>query len=190
MAILTQLGVPGDQQAWTRLGFTVTDQRIQIGQVCCALSDERSWGFDEIHSEATILGLPTTVQPTLASAQHSCGVTRVDHVVYTVADLDAGITALTATLKTPPRRRCHPRGPNGPEMAFYRVGEAFIEVVAAGTEPALIGLALWSADLDATVSAIRAAGGPISDPKPAVQGGRIATVWRGHLDWGLAIMGP
>lgn len=75
-------------------------------------------------------------------------------------------------------------------MAFYRVGEAFIEVVASGAEPALIGLALRSPDLDATVSATRAAGGPISDPKPAVQGGRIATVWHGHLDWGLAIIGP
>ncbi|OOK79941.1 hypothetical protein BZL29_1786 [Mycobacterium kansasii] len=62
--------------------------------------------------------------------------------------------------------------------------------MASGAEPALIGLALRSPDLDATVSAIRAAGGPISDPKPAVQGGRIATVWHGHLDWGLAIMGP
>lgn len=75
-------------------------------------------------------------------------------------------------------------------MAFYRVGEAFIEVVATGGDPALIGLALWSPDLDATVSAIRSAGGPVSDPKPAVQGGRIASVRAGHLDWGLAIMGP
>lgn len=75
-------------------------------------------------------------------------------------------------------------------MAFYRVGEAFIEVVADGREPALIGLALKSLDLDQTVAQIRSCGGPISDPKPAVQGGRIASVWQGHLNWGLAIMGP
>ena len=189
MAILTQLGVPGDQHAWTTLGFSVADQRVQIGQVCCVLSAERSWGFDEIHADATLLGIPTTVQPAFASTEHLCGVTRVDHVVYTVADLNTGITALTAALGTPPRRRFHPRGTAGPEMAFYRVGEAFIEVVAAESTPALIGLALWSDDLTATVRAIKAAGGPISDPKPAVQGGRIATVWRGHLGWGLAIMG-
>ena len=73
-------------------------------------------------------------------------------------------------------------------MAFYRVGEAFIEVVANGGKPALIGLALKSPDLESTVSQIRSCGGPISDPRPAVQGGRIASVWVGHLNWGLAIM--
>ncbi len=74
-------------------------------------------------------------------------------------------------------------------MAFYRAGEAVIEVVADGREPALIGLALKCADLDGAVSHIRSCGGPISDPRPAVQGGRIASVWSGHLNWGLAIMG-
>ncbi|KZS72869.1 hypothetical protein A4G29_04860 [Mycobacterium kansasii] len=191
MATLTWLGVPGDEQAWITLGFTVDDGEIRIGRVCCAVTGERSWGFDETHDDAAILGVPTTVRPAMTGPVHPCGVTQVNHVVYTVPDLDTGITALTATLGTPPRRRFHPRGPDGPEMAFYRVGEAFIEVVAAtGAEPALIGLALRSPDLDASVNAIRAAGGPISDPKPAVQGGRIATVWHGHLDWGLAIMGP
>lgn len=190
MAILTRLGVPGDQQAWATLGFTITDHTVRIGQVCCVCSDQRSWGFDEVHAEATPLGIRTTVQPVQPGATHACGVTRVDHIVYTVPDLDTGTDALTAVLGAAPRRRFFPRGPEGPEMAFYRVGEAFIEVVAAGTEPALIGLALWSPDLDSSVAAIRAAGGPISDPKPAVQGGRIATVWRGHLGWGLAIMGP
>lgn len=75
-------------------------------------------------------------------------------------------------------------------MAFYRVGEAVIEMVATESDPALLGLALWSPDLDSTVALIRSLGGPISDPKAAVQGGRIATVWHGHLSWGLAIMGP
>jgi catechol 2,3-dioxygenase-like lactoylglutathione lyase family enzyme len=190
MVALTWLGVPGDEQAWAALGFAVDDGAIRIGQVCCVLSEERGWGFDEIHSDPAILGVPTAVQPALTGAAHPCGVTHVDHIVYTVRDLDTAITALTAVLGTPPRRRFHPRGPNGPEMAFYRAGEPFIEVVATGAEPALIGVALWSPDLDATVAAIRAAGGPIGDPKPAVQGGRIATVWQGHLDWGLAMMGP
>ena len=74
-------------------------------------------------------------------------------------------------------------------MAFYRVGEAFIEAVASGQEPAILGVALKTPDLDATVAQIRARGGPISDPKPAVQGGRIASVRSDHLDWGVAIMG-
>jgi len=34
---------------------------------------------------------------------------------------------------------------------------------------------------DATVAQICFAGGPVSDPKPAVEGGRIASVWSEHL---------
>ncbi|MEM6106285.1 VOC family protein [Mycobacterium sp. 050272] len=190
MSTLTWLGVPGDESAWSALGFVVDDDTIRIGRVGCALTVERGWGFDEIRAQPDALGVPTAVRPPVTGAVHPCGVTHVDHIVYTVRELEAAITALTAVLGAPPRRRFHPRGAQGPEMAFYRVGEGFIEVVAAAGEPALIGLALWSPDLDATVTAIRAAGGPIGDPKPAVQGGRIASVWQGHLDWGLAIMGP
>ncbi len=189
MTTLTWLGIPGEEDAWSALGFAVDDRAVQIGHVRCALGAGESWGFDEIHSDPSVLGLSTLCRAAAGGAAHPNGVTRVDHVVYTVPELDTAIGALTAVLGIEPRRRFHPRGPSGPEMAFYRAGEAFIEVVATGTEPQLLGLALWSADLDATVAAIRALGGPISDPKPAVQGGRIATVWHGHLDWGLAIMG-
>lgn len=73
-------------------------------------------------------------------------------------------------------------------MAFYRVGEAFIEVVTSGLPRALVGVAFMADDLDATVAAVRTTGGPIGDPKPAVQGGRIASVWRGHVNWGIAFM--
>ena len=190
MATLTWLGVPGGEDAWAALGFAVDDLTVQIGKVSCALTCESGWGFDEICSGPTALGVKTVRRPSVGGAAHPNGVTHVDHIVYTAPDLDTAIAALSAVLGIEPRRRFHPRGPDGPEMAFFRVGEAFIEVVAAGAQPALIGLALWSADLDATVATIRAAGGPISDPKPAVQGGRIASVWHGHLNWGLAVMGP
>jgi len=189
VATLTRLGVPGGEHAWSTLGFAVEDRAVQIGQVRCEFTSDRSWGFDDIRSDPSILGVPTGRCSAAKGPAHPNGVTHVDHIVYTVRDLDTAIAALTAVLGIEPRRRFHPRGPSGPEMAFFRVGEAFIEVVAAGAEPTLIGLALWSADLDRTVAAIRALGGPISDPKPAVQGGHIATVWHGHLNWGLAIMG-
>ena len=73
-------------------------------------------------------------------------------------------------------------------MAFFTVGEGFIEVVASGRPPALWGIAFSTPDLDACVAAVREAGGPIGDPKQAVQGGRIASVWKGHVDWGIAVM--
>ena len=188
MTTLTWLGVPGDERAWTALGFVVDGGGINVGRVRCTI-DSHGWGFDEIHSDPGVLGVRTVTQPATVPAIHPCGVTAIDHIVYTVGDLDSSIEALDAVLGTEPRRRFHPRGPQGPEMAFYRVGEAFIEVVANGGKPALIGLALKSPDLESTVSQIRSFGGPISDPRPAVQGGRIASVWSGHLNWGLAIMG-
>ncbi|RDI54659.1 VOC family protein [Nocardia mexicana] len=218
MPILTQLGLPGEEKLWAALGFDVEDRRLQIGDVACVVGMQPSWGFDELRGDASALGIPELVNEgatgsddrvdqllehlsdpsstglpsaeSLSGATHPNGVTFVDHIVYTVTDLDEAVAALADTLGTAPRRRFQPRGPSGPEMAFYRVGEAFIEVVATGQAPALIGIAFGTPDLDATVAAVRAAGGPISDPKPAVQGGRIASVWTGHVGWGIAFMEP
>ena len=188
MATLTWLGVPGTARAWTALGFLVDAGGFSVGRVRCSIGDI-GWGFDEIHSDPAVLGVRTVTCPAVDPGNHPCGVTAADHIVYTVPDLDSAVGALNAVLGCAPRRRFHPRGPEGPEMAFYRVGEAFIEVVESGREPALIGLALKTPDLDATVAQIRLHGGPVSDPKPAVQGGRIASVSSGHLTWGLALMG-
>lgn len=56
MATLTWLGVPGDEHAWTTMGFAVDDRAIRIGRVRCALTDERGWGFDEIYARPEVLG--------------------------------------------------------------------------------------------------------------------------------------
>ena len=188
MSTLTWLGVPGDEPAWRALGFAVDGGGFTVGRVRCSIGAS-GWGFDEIHSDPSVLGVRTVTSPAAAPTTHPCGVTAADHIVFTVPDLDSAVDALNAVLGSTPRRRFHPRGPQGPEMAFYRVGEAFIEVVASGREPALIGLALKTPDLDATVAQMRLSGGPVSDPKPAVQGGRIASVRSDHLRWGLAVMG-
>lgn len=188
MSALTWLGVPGDERAWTALGFAVDAGGFTVGRIRCSVG-ESGWGFDEINSDPSVLGVPTITRSASAPTTHPCGVTAADHIVYTVPDLDSAVDALNAVLGSEPRRRFHPRGPDGPEMAFYRVGEAFVEVVAAGREPALIGLALKTPDLDATVAKMRFCGGPVSDPKPAVQGGRIASIRSDHLNWGLALMG-
>lgn len=188
MATLTWLGVPGDERSWTALGFFVEAGGFTVGRVRCSIGD-RGWGFDEIHSDPDVLGVRTVTSPAGVPTRQPCGVTGVDHIVYTVPNLDFAVDALNAVLDSSPRRRFHPRGPDGPEMAFYRVGEAFIEVVESGGEPSLVGVALRTPDLDATVAQIRLCGGPVSDPKPAVQGGRIASVSSGHLKWGLALMG-
>jgi catechol 2,3-dioxygenase-like lactoylglutathione lyase family enzyme len=190
MALLTWLGVPGNSEQWTSLGFTVTSGQIVVGAVSCTTDRAAAWGFDELTSDASALGVPTEVVPRpQAVAAHANGVERIDHVVYTVTDLDDAVAALTAVLGAEPRRRFKPRGEDGPEMAFYRVGDAFIEVVASGHPPDLMGVAFMCPDLDACVAAVRTAGGLIGDPKPAVQGGRIASVPRGFgLPFGVAVM--
>lgn len=188
---LTWLGLPGSASLWACLGFVVDADGLRIGAVACSTNTPAGWGFDEVHADASRLGVPTNVVPTVPKPApgHPNGVTHVDHVVYTVADLDESVAALTDVLGAEPRRRFKPRGEGGPEMAFYRVGEAFIEVVASGKPPALMGVAFMCPDLDVCVAAAREAGGLMGDPKPAVQGGRIASVPKDFgLPYGVAVM--
>ncbi|MEX0875112.1 MAG: VOC family protein [Actinomycetota bacterium] len=193
MALLTWLGVPGSADDWRALGFTNFDgDTFAVGRVVLEPGFDPAWGFEELYTDPKNLGVETNTMSFVLpqTVMQPNGVDRVDHVVYTVPSLDEAVDALNEVLGDEPRRRFHPRGSEGPEMAFYRVGEAFIEVVSSGRPAALMGIAFGGPDLDASVEAVRAAGGPIGDPKPAVQGGRIASVWSGHVGWGVAIMEP
>ena len=190
MAVLTWMGLPGGAEQWSSLGFVVEGVRLVVGRVACDVGVDAAWGFDELNGPADALGVDTrSVAATSVAARHPNTVATIDHVVYTVPDLDGAVGALTAVLGAEPRRRFKPRGEGGPEMAFYRVGEAFIEVVASGRPPSLMGVAFMCPDLEACVAAVRSAGGMMSDPKPAVQGGRIASVPRDFgLPYGVAVM--
>ncbi len=191
MSSLTWLGVPGSAEKWASCGFAVRDGSFALDGVVLECDAEPAWAFDDLNGDAAPLGIPTFAKPRAAAAVvHPNLVDRIDHVVYAVPELNAAVDALTAVIGQPPRRRFHPRGPSGPEMAFFTVGVGFIEVVASGGPAALWGIAFSCPDLDATVEAVRAAGGPIGDPKPAVQGGRIASVWKEHVGWGVAFMEP
>jgi catechol 2,3-dioxygenase-like lactoylglutathione lyase family enzyme len=191
MSRLTLLDMPGSTKAWTSLAFDVSDRTFVVGSVACVIGRAPGWGFDEIRVDPSQAGVPTRqAEGPASTTAHPNGIDRIDHVVYAVPELDGAVDMLTSLLGAPPRRRFHPRGPDGPEMAFFRAGECFIEVVASGRPAALSGVAFNSPDLDATVAAIRAAGGPIGDPKPAVQGGRIASVWREHVGYPIAVMEP
>jgi catechol 2,3-dioxygenase-like lactoylglutathione lyase family enzyme len=184
------MGLPGDASQWSSLGFTVEAGRLIVGRVACDTGTDAAWGFDELHGPADALGVDTRTTPVAPSSNgHPNTVATIDHVVYTVADLDEAVGALTSVLGAEPNRRFKPRGEGGPEMAFYRVGEAFVEVVASGRPPALMGVAFMCPDLDACVAAVRDAGGMMSDAKPAVQGGRISSVPRDYgLPYGVAVM--
>lgn len=191
--ILSALDVPGDAAKWRALGFMV-DGGLVVSHVEFALgADEMGWGFESLNGDAAKLGVPTRVAPAPADTapKHPNGIDEIDHVVYAVPDLDDAIETLNALLDDTPRRRAKPRGPQGPEMAFYRVGDVILEVVGSGRPPALHGVAFSCPDLDATVAAMRDGGfESVGDPKTAVQGGRIASVWRGWVGMPVAIMQP
>lgn len=191
MAALTWMGVPGTAEAWRTCGFEMDGDRFALDGVAFEVGMPASWGFGEVGAGADRLGVPTRVEAEpSASPAHPNAIDGIDHVVYAVPDLDAAAASVEEVLGLELRRRFHPRGPDGPEMAFYRAGPTVIEVVQGPPEPGLWGIAFRCPDLDATVAAVRATGAPIGDPKPAVQGGRIASIWKGHLGWGVAIMEP
>ena len=101
-------------------------------------------------------------------------------------DLERTVAALEAAGLDLRRRREGPTGAGSARQAFFRVGEAILEVVEhppqareAGDAEAparLWGLALLTPDIDATAAA---AGDLIGAPKDAIQPGRrIATFTR------------
>lgn len=75
------------------------------------------------------------------------GVALADHIVYTAPNLESAVDGLNTVLGSAPRRRFDPQVPEGPEMVFFRFGETFIEFVATGWEPALVGEALKTRDV-------------------------------------------
>ena len=107
MSTLTWLGVPGDEPAWAALGFAVVGGEFTVGRVRCSIGAS-GWGFDEIHSDPTVLGVRTVTSPAAAPTAHPCGVTAADHIVYTVPDLNSAVAALNTVLGSAPRRRRPP----------------------------------------------------------------------------------
>lgn len=121
---------------------------------------------------------------------HPNGAVAVDHVVVATPDLDRTLGALAgAGLEL---RRVREVGPA--RQAFYRVGEALLEVVGPAVPDGDGPAAFWG--LTVTVSDLAAAAarlGPLlGAPRDAVQPGRrIATVRRAAgLGTALALMTP
>jgi hypothetical protein len=114
-------------------------------------------------------------------------VSALDHVVAITPDLDRTVAALRAAGLDLRRIREEPTPAGAPKQAFFRLGEAILEVVQEPPEaiqkgggrerPAFFwGLALLAPDLEATASYL---GDRVSEVRDAVQPGRrIATLRR------------
>ena len=133
---------------------------------------------------AATASTPTEVNPA-APAEHSNGVTAIDHVVLLSPDPDRTVAAMEALGEHPRRERRGELGGQPIRQIFFRFGEVIVEVVgapaAAGDGPSTLwGITYDTADIDATAAFFGERTAPV---KPAVQPGRrITTVRHRELD--------
>lgn len=203
---LVQLSVAEPAPAWEALGFAVAGDSTRIGTVEVSFAPSETipapsgsglvgWALTGLAGTGTVDvdGLETTLvepPPAVAPAQHLNGALSIDHVVVMTPDLSRTLDRLAETgLEL---RRTRDAGER--MQAFYRVGEAILEVVGPhqpdGDGPArLWGFVCTVEDLDATGALLGPALGPSGD---AVQPGRrIATVTRAAgIGVPLAFMSP
>ena len=133
---------------------------------------------------AATASTPTEVNPA-APAEHSNGVTAIDHVVLLSPDPDRTVAAMEALGEHPRRERRGELGGQPIRQIFFRFGEVIVEVVgapaAAGDGPSTLwGITYVTADIDATAAFFGERTTPV---KSAVQPGRrITTVRHRELD--------
>ncbi|MEA2472337.1 MAG: hypothetical protein QOE06_252 [Thermoleophilaceae bacterium] len=194
--------------AWRDTGFDVDGDSCRVGTVEVKLAGPGAGrGLVGIAlrglASTELDGLPAraaeTGQPPEPAATHPNGVVRIDHVVAFTPDRGRTVAALEAAGLDLRRLRDEPTPAGGGRQAFFRLGEAILEVVETPREgrgaippdaPArLWGLAFLVDSLD---DPARLLGDRLSEPRPAVQPGReIATLRRdAGLSFGCAFMSP
>ena len=203
---IDELALADDPAAWEALGFTLEGSHCQLGSVMLDLRGSGAgraiieWSLRGVAS-VELDGLATKVSdrpPAGPAPEHANGAVGVDHVVAMSPSLDRTVAALQAAGLDLRRVREEPTPAGAPRQAFFRLGEAILEVVQEPDEvlerhggpdrPArLWGLALLFADLPRAVEML---GEDVSPVRAAVQPGRqIATLRRSAgLSVPLALM--
>ncbi len=101
-------------------------------------------------------------------------VAYLEHLVVMVPQLDEAIVAFERV--GVPCKRIREAG-RGMRQAFFKLEESVFEVVGpSGSEPRCWGLAFMCDDASAAVAVARRNGLQATEPKPAIQGGRIARI--------------
>jgi hypothetical protein len=207
-ATIDEIALADKSERWQALGFTVKDEAVALGTIRLRLLGREAgrgllgWSLRGIAATG-LDGLPTTVstEPLRPAAPaHPNGVSAIDHVVAFSPQLDRSIRALRGAGLDLRRIRDEPTPAGAPRQAFFRLGEAILEVVqiperelarAGGQDaPARFwGLALLTSDIERTVLAL---GEHVSEVRPAVQPARqIATLKRSAgLAVAVALMSP
>jgi hypothetical protein len=191
---LDELVVADAPDAWRACGFAVEGDVCVVGEVRIRFAPEEGRGL----SAWSLRGVGSTELDGLATTRserplpeappaHPNGITVLDHVVAISSRLDRTVAALEAAGHDLRRIREEPTPAGAPRQAFFRLGQAILEVVqepaeaterAGGDRPAFFwGLAFVAPDLDATVAHL---GDRAGEARDAVQPGRrIATLRRG-----------
>ncbi len=204
---LDELVLADEPERWAALGFTVDDGAMQLGSVNVRLAGAGAgrgivgWSLNGL-AGIELDGLPTehSHEPLLGPApEHRNGIVGIDHVVAMTPDLDRSVGALQRAGLDLRRIREEPTPAGAPRQAFFRLGEAILEVVqepaqvvaerGADRPARLWGLALIAPQLDATVTELAPHAGAVRD---AVQPGRrIVTLKRSAgLAVPVALMSP
>jgi hypothetical protein len=193
---------------WEQLGFAVEGDLLALGTIRLRLAGRRAgkgivgWSLRGA-TTSDLDGLPTETSTSPARGpthEQPNGVSAIDHVVAFSPLLDRTIDALRAAGLDLRRVREEPTPAGAPRQAFFRLGEAILEVVQipdgelarAGGNDARArfwGLALIASDLERSVAALSE---HMSEIRTAVQPGRrIATLRRSAgLAVPLALMTP
>lgn len=192
---IDEIALADEPEHWEQLGFVIDGDLLALGTIQLRLVGRGAgkgivgWSLREAAS-SELDGLPTkaSTSPSRAPApEHPNGVSAIDHVVAFSPRLDRTIGALRAAGLDLRRVREEPTPAGAPRQAFFRLGEAILEVVqipdgeparAGGNDaPARFwGLALIAGDLERSVAAL---GEHVSEARAAVQPGRrIATLTR------------
>jgi hypothetical protein len=200
---ITALHIADPPERWAALGFEVTPEGTsQVGEVTLRLGCPGDRGIvgwtlstpgaadvDGVRTERG--GPPSSSQP---AAVHPNTAVAVDHVVLATPDLQRTLAALAQAGMTLRRERDAGSSRRPLRQAFFRHGQAILEVVGPpqpdGDGPArLWGVTVVVADLDA---AARRLGDRLGAAHAAVQDGRrIATVRQSAgLSVPLALMTP
>lgn len=213
------LTIADDAESWSAAGFTVDDDGTsRLGGVRVTFAGPGAGrAVTALALRGLAPGAPSDLDgmPVVASdddatdddatddaptdpPDHPNTATSIDHVVLLTDDLDRTVAAAEGLGLALRRRRDGDAGSGEPvRQAFFRAGEAIIEVVAPADAPAEPRPGVRSYGLAVTASDLSVAGALLGEglgaPKPAVQEGRLIATVRGRvvgLGTPLALMTP
>jgi hypothetical protein len=196
--ILQEVLVAGDPAPWRDLGFALDGEAARVGGVVlragAAGKGMVGWSLGGVE-RGDVDGLPVIAPgPVPSEEPHPNGALGIDHVVVSTPDLVHTVGAFEAAGLRLRREREAGSEEQPLRQAFFRAGEAIVEVVgrpdAAREGPARFwGLVFNVADLDACAERL---GDRLGRVRDAVQPGRrIAPVRReAGLPLAVALMTP